>query len=155
MLAAVLGVVRQCRLVEDGNGALMAGPRPLAAVGGHRRVESGEWRAKSEGRRRGGEQRRVTEEQQRGLQYLLQRKAEKLLKQRRESNDGGRARRGCREFDGDGSSVPSLPRRCSSVHWTVTRVVGAANDGQVKKQAEKKNMERRGGAAGEEVVLQE
>ena len=72
-----------------------------------------------------------------GEQYLLQRKAEKLLKQRIEGNDGERARRGCREFDGDGSSVPSLPRRCSSVHWTVTRVVGAANDERVKKQAEK------------------
>lgn len=75
----------------------------------------------------------------------------KLVTQRREGHDGGRARRGCRRFDGDGSSVPGLPRRCSSVHWTVTRVVGAANDRRVKKQAEMKEISS-GNAQGEELV---
>ena len=41
------------------------------------------------GRATGGRDRR------RGEQYLVQRKAEKLLEQRREGGDGGRARRGC------------------------------------------------------------
>lgn len=113
-----------------------ARPWPLAVVDGHGVkgggvAGDGPWRRPQRAR-----------PEQRGEQYLVQRKAEKLLKQRREGNDGGRARRGCRGFDGDGSSVPSLPRRCSSVHWTVPRVVGAANDERVKKQAERKNMER-------------
>lgn len=78
-----------------------------------------------------------------GEQYLVQRKTERLVTQRRESNDDGRARRGCRGFDGDGSSVPSLPRRCSNVHWTVNRVVGGASDRRIKKQAEEEKIAER------------
>ncbi|KAJ4988497.1 hypothetical protein SVAN01_05952 [Stagonosporopsis vannaccii] len=119
-------------------------------------------RAHSEGRRRDGggapgpgDRGGAGRDGQRGEQYLGQRKAEKLVTQRKEGNDDGRARRGCRGCDGDGSSVPSLPRRCSSVHWTVTRVVGAANDGRVKKQAEMKEISRVNAQGGELVSLLE